>query len=79
MTRHDPTLMHRGLLAVRRNTIRRLLNAVFGIAQLRDGQQRVLVQVGQVPGMIGMLIAEHPPALAWAHGGEKTSIGAAQF
>ena len=37
--------MHRGLLAVRRNTIRRLLNAVFGIAQLRDGQQRVIDSV----------------------------------
>lgn len=45
MTRHDPTLMHRGLLAVRRNTIRRLLDAVFGIAQLRDGQQRVIDSV----------------------------------
>ena len=45
MTRHDPTLMHRGLLAVRRNTIRRLLNAVFGIAQLREGQQRVIDSV----------------------------------
>jgi ATP-dependent DNA helicase RecQ len=37
--------MHRGLLAVRRNTIRRLLNAVFGIAQLREGQQRVIDSV----------------------------------
>ena len=45
MTRHDPTLMHRGLLAVRRNTIRRLLSAVFGIAQLREGQQRVIDSV----------------------------------
>ena len=45
MTRHEPTLMHRGLLAVRRNTIRRLLNAVFGIPQLRDGQQRVIDSV----------------------------------
>ena len=45
MTRHDPTLMHRGLLAVRRNTIRRLLNAVFGIAQLREGHQRVIDSV----------------------------------
>ena len=45
MTRHDPTLMHRGLLAVRRNTIRRLLNAVFGIAQLREGQQCVIDSV----------------------------------
>ncbi|MEW7849263.1 ATP-dependent DNA helicase RecQ [Massilia aurea] len=45
MTRHDPTLMHRGLLAVRRNTIQRLLDAVFGIAKLRDGQQRVIDSV----------------------------------
>lgn len=45
MTRHDPTLMHRGLLAVRRNTIRRLLNAVFGITQLREGQQHVIDSV----------------------------------
>jgi len=45
MTRHDPTLMHRGLLAVRRNTIRRLLSAVFGIAQLREGQQKVIDSV----------------------------------
>ncbi len=45
MTRHDPTLMHRGLLAVRRNTIRRLLNTIFGIASLRDGQQRVIDSV----------------------------------
>ncbi|WP_306396520.1 RecQ family ATP-dependent DNA helicase [Telluria beijingensis] len=45
MTRHDPTLMHRGLLAVRRNTIRRLLDAVFGIAQLREGQQHVIDSV----------------------------------
>ena len=37
--------MHRGLLAVRRNSIRRLLNAVFGIAQLREGQQRVIDSV----------------------------------
>jgi ATP-dependent DNA helicase RecQ len=37
--------MHRGLLAVRRNTIRRLLRSVFGIDQLRDGQQRVIDSV----------------------------------
>jgi len=37
--------MHRGLLAVRRNTIRRLLNTIFGIASLRDGQQRVIDSV----------------------------------
>jgi len=45
MTRLEPKLLHKGLLAVRRNTIRRLLNTVFGIAQLRDGQQRVIDSV----------------------------------
>jgi ATP-dependent DNA helicase RecQ len=45
MTRHEPKLLHKGLLAVRRNTIRRLLNSVFGIQQLRDGQQRVIDSV----------------------------------
>jgi ATP-dependent DNA helicase RecQ len=45
MTRHDPTLMHRGLLAVRRNTIHKLLRTVFGIERLRDGQQRVIDSV----------------------------------
>jgi ATP-dependent DNA helicase RecQ len=45
MTRHEPKLLHKGLLAVRRNTIRRLLNTVFGIEQLRDGQQRVIDSV----------------------------------
>jgi ATP-dependent DNA helicase RecQ len=42
MTRHDPKLMHRGLLAVRRNTIHRLLRSVFGIERLRDAQQQVI-------------------------------------
>jgi ATP-dependent DNA helicase RecQ len=45
MTRHEPRLLHKGLLAVRRNTIRRLLNTIFGIQQLRDGQQRVIDSV----------------------------------
>jgi ATP-dependent DNA helicase RecQ len=45
MTRHEPKLLHRGLLAVRRNTIRRLLRSVFGIEQLREGQQRVIDSV----------------------------------
>lgn len=45
MTRHEPKLLHKGLLAVRRNTIRRLLNTVFRIEQLRDGQQRVIDSV----------------------------------
>jgi ATP-dependent DNA helicase RecQ len=45
MTTHDPKLLHKGLLAVRRNTIRRLLHAVFGIEHLRDGQQRVIDSV----------------------------------
>jgi len=42
MTTHDPKLLHKGVLAVRRNTIRRLLHTVFGIEHLRDGQQRVI-------------------------------------
>lgn len=37
--------MHRGLLAVRRNTIQKLLRSVFGLEQLRDGQQRVIDSV----------------------------------
>ena len=37
--------MHRGLMAVRRNSIQRLLEGVFGIAKLRDGQQRVIDSV----------------------------------
>jgi ATP-dependent DNA helicase RecQ len=45
MTLHDTTLLHRGLLAVRRNTIRRLLRSTFGIEQLRDGQQSVIDSV----------------------------------
>jgi ATP-dependent DNA helicase RecQ len=45
MTTHDPKLLHKGVLAVRRNTIRRLLNTVFGIEHLRDGQQRVIDSV----------------------------------
>ncbi|MCA1245276.1 ATP-dependent DNA helicase RecQ [Massilia sp. MS-15] len=45
MTRHEPKLLHRGLLAVRRNTIRRLLRSVFGIEQLREGQQQVIDSV----------------------------------
>jgi ATP-dependent DNA helicase RecQ len=45
MTTHAPQLLHKGALAVRRNTIRRLLNTVFGIERLRDGQQRVIDSV----------------------------------
>ncbi len=45
MTKHDPKLLHKGLLAVRRNTIRKLLRSVFGLAQLRDAQQRVIDSV----------------------------------
>ncbi len=45
MTRHEPKLLHRGLLAVRRNTIRRLLRSTFGIEQLREGQQHVIDSV----------------------------------
>jgi ATP-dependent DNA helicase RecQ len=45
MTTNAPTLLHKGALAVRRNSIRRLLKTVFGIEQLRDGQQRVIDSV----------------------------------
>jgi ATP-dependent DNA helicase RecQ len=45
MTRHDPKLMHSGMLAARRHHIRRLLHSVFGIEHLRDGQQRVIDSV----------------------------------
>ena len=45
MTRHEPKLLHNGLLAVRRNTIRKLLRSVFGIQHLREGQQRVIDSV----------------------------------
>ncbi|KQQ97590.1 recombinase RecQ [Massilia sp. Leaf139] len=42
MTRHDPQLLHNGLLAVRRHSIKKLLRSVFGLERLRDGQQRVI-------------------------------------
>jgi ATP-dependent DNA helicase RecQ len=45
MTKHDPQLMHRGLRAVRRNTISKLLRNVFGMERLRDGQQHVIDSV----------------------------------
>ncbi|NNG22429.1 RecQ family ATP-dependent DNA helicase [Telluria aromaticivorans] len=45
MTRHEPKLLHRGLMAVRRNTIRRLLRSTFGIEQLREGQQLIIDSV----------------------------------
>ncbi len=45
MTRLEPKLLHRGLMAVRRNTIRRLLRSTFGIEQLREGQQRIIDSV----------------------------------
>ncbi|HWJ93380.1 MAG TPA: ATP-dependent DNA helicase RecQ, partial [Telluria sp.] len=45
MTRHDPKLLHRGLLAVRQNAIRKLLRNVFDIEHLREGQQRVIDSV----------------------------------
>ncbi len=45
MTTHDPKLLHKGVLAVRRNAIRRLLHGTFGIERLRDGQQRVIDSV----------------------------------
>jgi ATP-dependent DNA helicase RecQ len=45
MTKHDPLLMNRGLQAVRRNAIAKLLRGVFGIERLRDGQQQVIDSV----------------------------------
>jgi ATP-dependent DNA helicase RecQ len=45
MTKHDPLLMNRGLQAVRRNAIAKLLRGVFGIERLRDGQQHVIDSV----------------------------------
>ena len=45
MTTHNPTLLHNGTRAVRRNTIKKLLTAVFGIERLRDGQQQVIDSV----------------------------------
>ncbi|MEO7495515.1 MAG: ATP-dependent DNA helicase RecQ [Massilia sp.] len=45
MTKHDPTLMHQGLRAMRRHTINKLLRRVFGIERLRDGQQQVIDSV----------------------------------
>jgi len=45
MTRHDPQLLHNGLLAVRRHSIKKLLRSVFGLERLRDGQQRVIDSV----------------------------------
>jgi ATP-dependent DNA helicase RecQ len=42
MTRHDPQLLHNGLLAARRHSIKKMLRTVFGIERLRDGQQRVI-------------------------------------
>ena len=45
MTRHDPQLLHNGLLAVRRQTIRKLLRSVFHLERLRDGQQRVIESI----------------------------------
>ncbi len=45
MTRHDTQLLHNGLLAVRRHSIKKLLRSVFGIERLRDGQQRVIDSV----------------------------------
>lgn len=45
MTKHDPLLMNRGLHAVRRNAISKLLSSVFGVERLRDGQQQVIDSV----------------------------------
>jgi ATP-dependent DNA helicase RecQ len=45
MTRHDTQLLNRGLLAVRRHAINKMLRSVFGIDRLRDGQQHVIDSV----------------------------------
>ncbi|MGJ9419963.1 RecQ family ATP-dependent DNA helicase [Massilia sp. CMS3.1] len=45
MTRHDSQLLHNGVLAVRRHSIKKMLRSVFGIERLRDGQQRVIDSV----------------------------------
>ena len=45
MTSHDPHLLHRGLRAVRRNAIAKLLRGVFGVERLRAGQQEVIDSV----------------------------------
>ena len=45
MTRHDTQLLNRGLRAVRRHAINRMLRSVFGIDRLRDAQQRVIDSV----------------------------------
>ncbi len=45
MTKHDPLLMKQGALAVRRNTIGKLLRNVFGVQRLRGGQQDVIDSV----------------------------------
>ncbi len=45
MTTHNPKLMNKGALAVRRNAISKLLRQVFGIDRLRDGQRQVIDSV----------------------------------
>jgi ATP-dependent DNA helicase RecQ len=45
MTTHDPHLLNKGLRAVRRHAIAKLLRTVFGVERLRDGQQRVIDSV----------------------------------
>ena len=45
MTTLNHSLLHNGAKAVRRNTIRKLLSSVFGVARLRDGQQQVIDSV----------------------------------
>ena len=45
MTTYNRQLMHNGAKAVRRNAISTLLNNVFGIERLRDGQRRVIDSV----------------------------------
>jgi ATP-dependent DNA helicase RecQ len=45
MSTLDPILMNNGARAARRNKIGKLCRAIFGVAQLRDGQQQVIDSV----------------------------------
>lgn len=45
MTTHDPILMNSAARAARRNKVARLLRGVFGVEQLRPGQQQVIDNV----------------------------------
>ena len=45
MTTLNPTLLNNGARAARRHSIKKLLTSVFGVEQLRDGQQQVIDSV----------------------------------